>query len=95
MSGGEYGGMSGVIPERTVYAMRHGQKEFGSDDPPLTEKGREQVIEAAIRHLIGINFGITYCGTRIRHFESSIIAKAKLGLFVISLKLPNFRSQTR
>lgn len=82
------GSDSASTPLRTVYAIRHGQKEFGSDNPPLTERGHEQVVVATKKHLVGINFDRVYCGTHIRHFESSAIAKNKLGLSCSILETP-------
>ena len=68
--------MSGVILKRTIYTMRHGQKEFGSDDPSLTKRGRVQAAEVACEHLLKINFDAIYHGRHTRHLQTARIAQA-------------------
>lgn len=63
-----------------IYMMRHGQKEFGSADPSLTERGRIQIAEASQKYLTGIDFDAIYRGIYIRHVETAGIAKVTLGI---------------
>lgn len=87
MSGG-CGSRRETMAVRTVYAMRHGQKGFGSDDPSLTERGREQVAEAVKKYLTGVNFKIIYHGTHFRHQESTEIAKEALEISSDTFQTP-------
>lgn len=79
--GGGCGSGTGTMPKiRTVYAMRHSQIKFGSEDPPLTERGCKQAVEASQKHLAGIYFNAIYSGTCIRHVETAGFVKVALGI---------------
>ncbi|EKE11699.1 MAG: hypothetical protein ACD_15C00037G0028 [uncultured bacterium] len=62
-----------------IIAMRHGRKGQGND-PELTERGTEQVAEAAEKYLARLNFDYLYHGDRRRHIESAEIAKKVLAI---------------